>query len=465
MSAVDKLAALAQMGRGGAVSVLLVVTIVVIPLVFVFRSRSKQPPHVPERLPRVTNAFLFLTRYSELLRRAKLAFGAGNIVRFHVGAKTVYLVRGQRHIARLLRHDPRLGSEGFVLLVFKGMVRMTQADLDKFIHDKSGRLRTPNPGTEGSTEQRYWADQHALYADFLTPARHSYALARQYLMALRERLDAVVLPSESKTVQLLALMRSVVSESSLVAVFGPRMLELTPDIVQRYWAFDGRVNPLLYGAPRWLFRSAYEAQERFYEGVERWLDDADAHLGTMDDDVEWEPTMGSKLSREVRGWLKRACFSKQATVGLLGSLVFALQSNTVPIATWVLVHLLQRRDIYEAARKEARQALTADGGIDCQKLVAMPLLQALFVETLRLHVIFPLLREATEDVEFEGYRIPKGSYVQGAGGIEHFEEATWTKDGHGPLEFWPERHLIEGENGEAVFSMAGKTAKFFPFGE
>jgi len=235
------------------------------------------------------------------------------------------------------------------------------------------------------------------------------------MMALRERLDAVVLPSESKTVQLLAFMRFVVSESSLAAVFGPRILELTPDIVQRYWAFDCKVNPLLYGAPRWLFRSAYEAQERFYEGVERWLDDADAHLGTMDDNVEWEPIMGSKLSCEVRRW-KRAGFSKQATVGLFGSLVFALQSNTVPIVTWVLVHLLQRRDMYEAARNEARQALTVDGGIDCQKLVAMPLLQALFVETLRLHVIFPLLREATEDIEFEGYRIPKGSYVQGAGG-------------------------------------------------
>lgn len=462
MSVVDDPIALAPTGRGGVITIALLATLT-LSLVFTLRPRSRQPPHVSELIPYVTNTFLFLTHYAELLRRAKRAFGTGNIVHFHVGPKTVYLVRGQHNIARLLRHNPALGSEGFVILVFKGMVRMLPSDLEKFINDKSGRLRTPNSGTEG-TEQRYWASQHALYADFLTPAQHSDALAAQYLVALRERL-----PPEGTTVQLLAFMRSVVSESSLVTVFGPQMIELTPDIVDRYWAFDCKVNPLLYGAPRLLFRSAYDAQDLFYEGVERWLDYADAQRERISEGVDWEPIMGSRLCREVRKWLKRAEFSKQATVGLLGGLVFALQSNTVPIATWALIHLLQRKELYAAARDEARQAQVVNGpeeivDIDYQKLVAMPLLQAIFVETLRLHVIFPLLREATEDVEFEGYRIPKGSYVQGAGGIEHFEEATWAKDGHGPLEFWPERHLVDAENGEVVFSMAGKTAKFFPFG-
>ncbi|KAK0616676.1 putative cytochrome P450 [Immersiella caudata] len=451
-------------------------TTLLLSLFFLLRKPpSNQPPRIPERIPYISNTLLFLSNYSELIRRAQPTFGTGNIVRFHVGPQPVYLVRGQQHIARLLRTSTALASEGFVLLVLKGMAQMNPSDLAKFANDKSGRLKTPNPGTE-STYPRYWADQHALYADFLTPAQHSNALAQRYFLALREQLGTTIPPSgeEWETLHLHTFTRTLISTSALISLCGPSILTLTPNIVPLYWDFDKNVNPILYGAPRWLFPQSYAAQDKFYAGIERWLDHAQETFNWDDKSAlesDWEPVFGSRLCREAAAWLKRGGFSKAATVGIFGGIVFALQANTISIATWTVMHLLQRREVLEAAREEAKRALIENGegktvGIDEQRLVGMTLLQAVFAETLRLHVTFPMSREVMEEgVEFEGYRIPKGAYVQGTAGIEHFDEEAWGEDGYAVREFWPERHLADGEKlGEKVFSMAGKTVKFFPFG-
>ncbi|KAK4442635.1 cytochrome p450 family protein [Podospora aff. communis PSN243] len=440
---------------------------------FLLKSPStKQPPSIPERIPYVSNALLFLNQYPALIRAALPAFGTGNIVRFRLGPKPIYLVRGATHTARLLRNSTALASEGFILTVFKGMSQYTPADLAKFANDKSGRLKTPNPGTE-DTYPRYWAAQHDLYANWLTPAQYSNALAQRYFFALRERLDGLQ-ATGWKTLRLHEFMRSVVSESALFSLCGPELVRLTPDIMDRYWELDSRASVILYGMPRWLFPRAYAAQDWFFEGVGRWLDNAQGKFDWEDEDAassDWDPWFGSRLCREAARWLQREKFTRQATLGLLGGIIFALQANTITIATWAMMHLLQRKEVLEAARREAHTALVVDGEgrvveIDAQKLVALPLLQAIFAETLRLHVTFPLIREVMEDgVEFDGYALPKGAYVQATAAIEHHDEEAWATGGHPVREFWPERHLVDGEKaGEVVFSLAGKTHKFFPFG-
>lgn len=457
-----------------------------------FKPSTPQPPSIPELIPRISNTVLFFNHYSGLLRRAKTAFGSGDIVRFYVGHKTVYLVRGARNITRLLRTSNALSSEGFVLLVLKGMARMTSADLEKFVSDKSGRLKTPIPGTEG-THPRYWADNHALYADYLTPAYYTDVLAQKYFAELQRRLDLLPLPfppslssnpyddnkieneseNESLEIQLKPFLRQLISESSLLSIFGPSLLQLTPEIVEQYWEFDRLVNPILFGAPRWLFPASYTAQETFYAGVEKWLDHALANFDWADETAntaDWEPLFGARVTREAASWLTKGGFTKQATVGLLGGLVFALLANTVSVVTWAVMHLLQNPNLLARAREEAKRALVFDDEqyrVDRAKLMGMPLLQAIFAETLRLHVIFPVMREVMEPVEFAGYKIAKGSYIQGAGGIEHFDDASWAKDGHGADEFWPERFLVHAEGGNEVpvFSTEGKNGKFFPFGK
>lgn len=139
---------------------------------------------------------------------------------------------------------------------------------------------------------------------------------------------------------------------------------------------------------------------------------------------------------------------------------------------------LQRPGLLQDLRDEAQKAIIVDANtgerhMNTQKLLASPLLQAIFQETLRMHTSFMLTREARETISIGGYRIEKGSLIQAPTDVAHYEEAVWAINGHPASEFWPGRHirLVEGkdESGNPItqpeFFAKARPSSFFPFGE
>lgn len=143
-----------------------------------------------------------------------------------------------------------------------------------------------------------------------------------------------------------------------------------------------------------------------------------------------------------------------------------------------MMHLVQDPSLFDAVRKEALSAFITDEDtglrrVDTQKLVNLPLMQSLYVETMRLHVSFNPMRKATKPLTIQGYNIEKGALVQTCSHIAHLEEAVWAKEGHSASEFWAWRHVktvteVDETTGETVqrqrFSMAGRPSSFFPYG-
>ncbi|KAK3370750.1 hypothetical protein B0T24DRAFT_705186 [Lasiosphaeria ovina] len=91
----------------------------------------------------------------------------------------------------------------------------------------------------------------------------------------------------------------------------------------------------------------------------------------------------------------------------------------------------------DAAREEAMQALVTDAA----KLVTLPLLQSIYVETLRLHFSMAITRKTKAAIVLERHQIPKGSFVQALTPISHFDDTVWAKDGRPATEFWVGRYL------------------------
>ncbi len=128
--------------------------------------------------------------------------------------------------------------------------------------------------------------------------------------------------------------------------------------------------------------------------------------------------------------------------------------------------------LFQAMRKEVLTAWVTDRKtqkrtLDIQKLLALPLLQSVFTEVLRLHVSFNITREIIEPITLEGYQLEKGSLLQAPSEIAHYDEAVWSAEGHPASEFWAARHLkpVDTPEGEvSQFSMAGRSNEFFPFG-
>lgn len=147
----------------------------------------------------------------------------------------------------------------------------------------------------------------------------------------------------------------------------------------------------------------------------------------------------------------------------------SLNSNTIPTTTWMLMEIIKDPVLLKAVCDEVATVVTTDPEtgkptIDSQKVVALPLLNSIFTETLRLRINFNIIRDVKQPVMVDGYKIPRGSLLQAPMQVAHYSEAIWASDGHSAAEFWAERHIKTGDGERRVYSMAGSPASYFPFG-
>ncbi|KAK3367984.1 cytochrome P450 [Podospora didyma] len=442
-------------------------------------SKHDGPPPIPDTIPFVTNTYLFLKNMKKFISRASATFGTGNVVTYNLGPKLVYLFRGQRNIQALLRPNHEFGSEGFMLMAKKNLWLMSETDLVKFEKDHSGRARIPAPGTESVPDsQRYWAGTHRLYDDYLSKAHYANCLAAKYYELFNQRLDTQPLNEWAQT-HIYGFIKHHMGESAVVSLYGPKILELNPDFMAAFWEYDKVGVPLAWGLPRWLNRKAHRIRERYYGYTARWLEVAaqNFNLDAPDAEVDWEEHFGSRFARELSKWLRDGDFTAQTAAGFFASVILGLNSNTVPVTTWILIHIILDQELFHAVRAEALQAVIVDPAtgvrtISLPKLVSLPLLQSIYTEVMRMKVSIAITRQVTSPVVFNGLSIAKGSFMQAMTDIPHFEEEVWGREGHPASEFWAVRHLVYTEERDEdgrkrivpEFSLAGKTGAFFPFG-
>lgn len=135
------------------------------------------------------------------------------------------------------------------------------------------------------------------------------------------------------------------------------------------------------------------------------------------------------------------------------------------------MQIVKDPSLLQAVRDEVATVIQSgsDGGkltIDHQKLVALPLLQSIFTETLRLRVNFNIMRDVKQPTTLDGRSIPQGVMLQAPMQVAHYNEKVWNAVGDHPAgQFWAERHIKWTEKGtKRVYSMAGSPASYFPFG-
>lgn len=123
-------------------------------------------------------------------------------------------------------------------------------------------------------------------------------------------------------------------------------------------------------------------------------------------------------------------------------------------------------------RAEVTRAFTADDltgkqKLDVSKLLSLPRLNSVYTEVLRMRVSFNMTREVQRDIQIDGYKVSKGSLVQSASQIAHYDESVWGAEKHPAAEFWADRHLESVDRNcvsEVAFSVKARPASLFPFG-
>lgn len=394
---------------------------------------------------------------------------SSKIVRFRLGPKKIYMVSGEKNIQAINRPSHSISPDVFFLEVMANVWGARKDEVAKFEQDKSGRSKNPVPGHDIKPGQtRLWHGQHHVYSEYLQRTDHANALSDKYFELFSERLAKQPL-GEWTELRLSQFFESEMAEAALVALMGSRIVEINPDFWPAMWEFARLAPRLMWGLPRWVNPRPWEIREQFHHMCRRYLDSAESEFdwNGPDVDAEWEPHYGSRMARELIGWANQN-LSPETTAGMVATFIFGTNANSVPMSTWAMMEIIADPELYRAVREECLAASTVDAStgqrvFNPQKLLSMPLLQSVYIETLRLHVSINVTRQVTQSLTLDGHVLTPGSLIQAPSQIGQYNEAVWGSDGHPAAEFWAGRH-IKYDNGKPEFTMAGRTASFFPFG-
>ncbi|KAK1966434.1 cytochrome P450 [Colletotrichum sublineola] len=447
---------------------------------YCLQQKGNEPPSLPGLVP-FSNTYQYITDNGRFLERAAEALKKRSIVKFKLGTDTVYLVAGSYNVQKLFRNSSNntLSSDKFIIMVNGQVQGMTKDDVAKLQNDKSGRLKTPAPGTEAVPEhQRYWAGLHHVFHEHLFRPEATARLAQSFITFFGEKLEQQPL-ERWETTLLFKYLKKDMAEAATISLAGRKLIEDHPEFVDTLWEFDTIAMQLLYGLPSWYNPEPKRIQQKALSMMKDFVTNAwlTFDWDGPDADADWEPIFGSRYQREHSKYWKERGFSMQTRAGMHIGNISGINSNSIPQAAWAVMEVVKDPSLFKAVREEVQEALIMDPGtnqptFDMPKLVTLPLLQSVFAETLRMHVSINITREVLEPMEIDGYFLEKGSLVQAPTQIGHLNEEVWGVEGHPASEFWAERHIRHTEKVDEdgtmkktkEFSMAGRPSDFFPFG-
>ncbi|KAI7182905.1 hypothetical protein KC324_g8114 [Hortaea werneckii] len=303
-----------------------------------------------------------------------------------------------------------------------------------------------------------------------------------------------------EVVNLYAWLRDRMFTASTRALMGDKLLQMYPGYREDFYTFDARFLSFFFGLPRFLMGDAFEVRDRIFRNLERWS--LEMHRLSVGVPVDpegpaWEPFLGSRLNRARQLNYKDRHLNTRTGAALDLGMTFALASNAIPATGWMLMHILSptaNPTLLPRVLAELQNSLKSDQKtLDVPTLMAQPLLQSIWTETLRLYADVLVTRNLPEDLTLpldeDGKRIvtlKKGDNVFAPSWLGHHDPIAWgsaaaaaaggdEKANHSSKksysDFDPERFTtFDPETGKATFTMGstggggGSTGKFFPFG-
>ncbi|VFQ80352.1 unnamed protein product [Cuscuta campestris] len=151
---------------------------------------------------------------------------------------------------------------------------------------------------------------------------------------------------------------------------------------------------------------------------------------------------------------------------LCGEFLNAGTDTTSTALEWIMANLVKNPSIQAKLYEEIAGVLGTspkeDEFVKEENLQEMPYLKAVILEGLRRHPPghFVLPHSVTEEVEFEGYFLPKNAVINFMVADMGWDPKVWED----PMEFKPERFLPEGGGGEAFDISGTRGVKMMPFG-
>lgn len=264
--------------------------------------------------------------------------------------------------------------------------------------------------------------------------------------------------SERTETGLYAWLRHAFSWSNMQAVYGPHNIFVRhPQLEQEFWDFeDGMLGLVIDVLPQFTARKAYRARKKVLDGLAEYVRDGGYKHSS--------PLIRERIETNLNYGMSLRMAGHSELV-----LMFGILGNAVPSLYWLIGLIFSKPGLLLQIREEAQRSMNVatpekvwenDGGPGGKRRIGVsskhvqkscPLLYSCYRETLRYISLLTSPRLVTEDTMLsDKYLLRKGSIVQIAGGVIHYDERIWGADA---ASFNPYRFLNPG--GETAADVSG----------
>ncbi|XP_022136913.1 abscisic acid 8'-hydroxylase 1-like [Momordica charantia] len=205
---------------------------------------------------------------------------------------------------------------------------------------------------------------------------------------------------EGQSINTFQEMKMFAFEVSLLSIFGKDEALYFEDLKRCYYILEKGYNSMPINLPGTLFHKAMKARKELANILTKILSTRREMKRDHND------LLGSFMGE------KEGLTDEQIADNVIG-LIFAARDTTASVLTWILKYLGENPSVLQAVTAEQEAIMKAkqsgDDNLTWGDTKNMPVTSRVIQETLRVASVLSFtFREAVEDVEFDGYLIPKG---------------------------------------------------------
>ncbi|TKY58436.1 Abscisic acid 8'-hydroxylase 1 [Spatholobus suberectus] len=207
---------------------------------------------------------------------------------------------------------------------------------------------------------------------------------------------------EGKLITTFLEMKTFTFDVALLSIFGKDENLCGEDLKRCYYTLERGYNSMPINLPGTLFHKAMKARKELAQILAQIISTR-RNMKQDNNDL-----LGSFMSE------KAGLTDEQIADNIIG-VIFAARDTTATVLTWIVKYLGENPSVLEAVTEEQESILRGkeesgeEMGLNWSDTKNMPVTSRVIQETLRIASILSFtFREAVEDVEFQGYLIPKG---------------------------------------------------------
>ncbi|KAL8107046.1 abscisic acid 8'-hydroxylase CYP707A2-like [Apium graveolens] len=238
-------------------------------------------------------------------------------------------------------------------------------------------------------------------------------------------------------------MKTYTFNVALLSIFGKDGINYSEDLKKCYYNLEKGYNSMPINLPGTLFHKAMKARQELAQII------ANIISFRRETKQDYNDLLGSFMGD------KEGLTDEQIADNMIG-VIFAARDTTASALTWIVKYLAENPSVLQAVTEEQEAIMrtkeeSGEGKDLCWgDTKKMPFTSRVIQETLRVASILSFtFREAVEDVEFEGYSIPKGWKVLPL--FRHIHHS-------------PENYLEPEKFDPSRFEISPKPNTFMPFG-